>query len=87
MTDGLLSYDTYHLQLFMLLQDVAAFRKFSGLNQIQFLESYFMLHVNCISKCAIPRRVVFDSEWAEYQLRRNVVLGISHTLLIYFSFF
>lgn len=32
-----------------------------------------MLHMKCISKCAIPKRVAFDSEWAAYQLRRDVV--------------
>lgn len=45
-----------------------------------------MLHMKCISKCVIPKLVAFDSEWAAYQLRRDVVSGISHTLLIYFSF-
>lgn len=45
-----------------------------------------MLHMKCISKCAVPKRVAFDSEWAAYQLRRDVVLGINHALLIYFPF-
>lgn len=33
--------------------------------------------MKCISKCTVPKCVAFDSEWAEYQLRRDVVSEVT----------